>query len=567
MYAYVEYLRNTNLVRRDNFLEEELSRIISISTETQKVEFLMNILDIIYLKLTARGDTIIQLKRVCDYVDESFLVAHSSLKEKILKIVNEIYKPDVAKKRLIINSQELFNEEVKETIMNKIPSILEEQIDKMELFLANIKIDKFSDAKYLIPKIKTKEIMKFYEKYEPTEDQIALWNNYWRQQNPYDRNPPPEPAGWWLRDQMLNIHSTSSVSSTDCKLKLLKQLEFEPYQIEDVAEDIYETTLRIAEEDASEEKMSLSKKESYIKRNVIDISLILNCRRDENTPKYYGYGDVYDEARASLLNDDQRVELCDILAKIWLFIKQKVEDKDVQRQLIIQFMIAFRDHLSGGVCTQGWVSALTNIFGVYTKEFGFSCLTKDQEQSEDLTNKLLIDSGILDYEGESDKVTIEKIFNQRSGVLAEADIESDDWDEKEATIMRDDVLVKLTKEENVQFRKNLERYKILYDPQFEKNEQKRIETMKEFLNEMFPEYFMLAVVDYLKTPTNTSDRYTLRIIKDAVSESFAAYQIRKLKLISESSRDRREKEIFKEIPKSTFRIYKRDSKYKKNVKK
>ena len=152
-----------------------------------------------------------------------------------------------------------------------------------------------------------------------------------------------------------------------------------------------------------------------------------------------------------------------------------------------------------------------------------------QEQAEDLKNKLLVDSRVLGYNGSINKITIEKVFQKLSEPMMEAYIDEDDWDEKEHT-----------EEENRKFQTNLQLYNIINNPDYEVNELTRVQTFNNFFKTILPTYFVLTLVDYLKTSTETNERYDLHVIKEAVGDSYEMYKQYKLKSITKSVRESRE---------------------------
>jgi hypothetical protein len=447
--------------------------------------------------------------------------------------------------------KQLFDRYLKDIITLRHSYLLPFFESKMESFLNLLYQDNSQEAANLIPEIPKEQVLHFYDIFEPTQAQIDLWGNYWIEQG--NALPAPAPARWWLRQQMLNVHSRGNVSVTDCKLKLIKALDIGPYSMEEIAEDIYITTKDIAEQEAIEQKMSETQAKHYIKDNTIDIQSILNCRVDENNPRYYGYGDKWEPSIVIRVPDDERVQLCDILAKIWFFITTKVKNENTKKQLIFQTVITFKTHLSEGPCSQGWVSSLVNIFGSFTKELGFSCLSEEQEQSEDLKNKLLIDSRILDYEGSINKITIEKVYQKFTEPLLDASIEEDDWDEKDHT-----------EEENQKFYENLRLYKTMFDPLYEVSDLERTHTFNTFFKSIFPTYFLLVLIDYFKTPNSPNDRYIMRVVKDAVGLSFEMYKQFRYKSVPKSASE--SETLPKDFSNMSMRVYIRRKKYKKSRK-
>jgi len=445
-----------------------------------------------------------------------------------------------------------FNGSIKSIITRRHSYLLLNLEDKMEVFLSLINQSKFDEATNLISQIPKQDILKFYDVYEPTQAQIELWENYWVEQgNPL---PAPPPTQDWLRRQMLNVHSRGSVNITDCKLKLIKALDIGPYNMDEIAEEIYVTTRQIAEEEVAEEKMTERQARKYIEDNTIDIQDVLKCRVSETNPRYYGFGDKWEPSIATRVPDDERVELCDILAKIWFFINTKVKNENTRKQLILQTVITFKTHFSESPCAQGWVSSLVNIFGPFTKELGFSCLSEEQEKVEELKNKLLIDSRVLDYVSNTDKITIEKVYQKFTEPLLDASIEEDDWNQEEHT-----------EQENAKFYENLKLYKTMFDPSYDVSDTERTHIFSNYFNSIFPTYFLLVIVDYAKTQTESNNRYIMKIVKDAVRESFDMYKQFRYKSVpkSKSEEDQMSTETLSEsLGNMTMRVYTRRKKYK-----
>jgi hypothetical protein len=346
--------------------------------------------------------------------------------------------------------------------------------------------------------------MDFLLRTEVSEEEIQEWNAIYRQQYGDTAIPPPPPE-WWLLARSADVHTKKHVRITDCRIKLLMKNQTSKY-IEKIAEEIENETSRLAYKNGKEDNVvNLTE---YVKENTVTKDEILKCRVDENSPRYYGYGEIYDNERASRLPVDERVEICDIVVKVWEVI-QSTKNTQMYETLITQFIGAFKEHISKGVCNQGWVGGLTSIFGSYSKELGYLCITEKEQEIEELVSMFLIDmkDDIIPVQ----YPTVNKLFVEISNILLDAKYE-DDWD-----------YASHTPEENSSFDEKVKMYDILYEDDTVPKEVK-IKTMKKFVDCMLPTFFMRAL-DYFENRESTIK------IKEAVKsaiETFKQFQIDKI---------------------------------------
>jgi hypothetical protein len=363
---------------------------------------------------------------------------------------------------------------------------------------------KFPGIKNYKNKISKKSIMDFLLRSEVSEEEIQDWNAIFRQQHG-DAAIPPPPPDWWLLSRSADVHTKKHVRITDCRIKLLMKNQTSKY-IENIAEEIENETARLAYKNGKEDNVvNLTE---YVKENTVTKDEILKCRVDENSPRYYGYGEIYDNERASRLPVDERVEICDIVIKIWEVI-QSTKNTQMYETLVIQFIGAFKEHISKGVCNQGWVGGLTSIFGSYSKDLGYLCITEKEQEIEELVSMFLIDmkDDIIPVQ----YPTVNKLFVEISNILLDAKYE-DDWD-----------YASHTPEENSSFDEKVKMYDILYEDDTAPKELK-IKTMKEFIDCMLPTFFMRAL-DYFENKETTIK--LKEAVKSAI-ETFKQFQIDKI---------------------------------------
>lgn len=353
-------------------------------------------------------------------------------------------------------------------------------------------------------KISKKTIMDFLLRTEISEEEIQEWNEIYRSQYGDDAIPPP-PPDWWLLSRSADVHTKKHVRITDCRIKLLMKNQTSKY-IEKIAEEIEVETARLSYKNGKED--NVANLTEYVKEHTVTKDEILRCRIDENSQRYYGYGEIYDNEEASILPVDERVEICDIVIKIWEVI-QSTKNTHMYETLVIQFIGAFKEHISKGVCNQGWVGGLTSIFGSYSKELGYLCISEKEEEIEELVSMFLIDmkDDIIPVQ----YPTVNKLFVEISNILLDAKYE-DDWD-----------YASHTPEENSSFDEKVKMYDILYEDDTAPKELK-IKTMKEFVDCMLPTFFMRAL-DYFENKETTIK--LKEAVKSAI-ETFKQFQIDKI---------------------------------------
>ncbi len=363
---------------------------------------------------------------------------------------------------------------------------------------------KFPGLKNYKNKISKKSIMDFLLRTEISEEEIQEWNEIYRSQHGDDAIPPP-PPDWWLLSRSADVHTKKHVRITDCRIKLLMKNQTSKY-IEKIAEEIEVETARLSYKNGKEDNVvNLTE---YVKEHTVTKDEILRCRIDENSQRYYGYGEIYDNEEASILPVDERVEICDIVIKIWEVI-QSTKNTHMYETLVIQFIGAFKEHISQGVCNQGWVGGLTSIFGSYSKELGYLCISEKEEEIEELVSMFLIDmkDDIIPVQ----YPTVNKLFVEISNILLDAKYE-DEWD-----------YANHTPEENSSFDEKVKMYDILYEDDTVSKELK-IKTMKEFVDCMLPTFFMRAL-DYFENKETTIK--LKEAVKSAI-ETFKQFQIDKI---------------------------------------
>ena len=371
-------------------------------------------------------------------------------------------------------------------------------------------------------------IITFLNRLEPSQDIIDAWNAIWELQGMDEVAPPP--PDWFIEQHdTVNVHSRSLVKITDCRLKLLKENYPNPPPIDEIAVEIEEVTRRHATENASTETfLSDDRKEEYIQDHTIKANKILDCRISEDEPRYYGYGEIYDQVAARALPEDQRVELCSTLSRVWLVIRAtKDRDENMFKNLVAQFVGAFQEHLAGGVCHQGWVGGLMSVFGGSARELGYSCREEndDEEKINELAEKLLVD--MREYIPVS-YPTISKLFTTISGILTDAKL-----DDEVLETLEEELQNATTDSERQEISKKIQSFKDKirqYDILFEKGEDVifRRETMKKFIQDMKPTFFM-DVYTYFNE--SASEKESILHIKKAVLKAlvdFTDFQLRKI---------------------------------------
>jgi len=362
--------------------------------------------------------------------------------------------------------------------------------------------DKIPVIKQYSKNITKKSILEFLYKAEATDEEIEQWNELHKSQYGEDEEPTPPPE-WWLLSTRADVHHKGHIRITDCRIKLLLE-KHTSRDIEKIAYEIEKETARRAKEVATEDK--IQNIIEYVKNNTIKQKTILTCRTGKKE-RYYGYGGIFDQHEAEKLDVDKRVEICEVVIKIWEVIQLTKDNKEMYNTLLAQFVGAFKEHIADGVCNQGWVGGLTSIFGSYAKELGYLCMTDKEQQIHDFASKLLID---MRDDIEVPYPTISKLFIEISNILLDAKYD-DEWEEKEHT-----------EEENKSFREKIRMYDILYeDPTVPKDI--KMQTMKKFIDCMLPTFFMRCV-DYF-------EKEKLTRIKEAVKfslEEFKRFQLEKI---------------------------------------
>jgi hypothetical protein len=340
---------------------------------------------------------------------------------------------------------------------------------------------------------------------EVSEEDIEDWNEIYKSQYGESSTPPP-PPDWWLLSRSADVHTKKTLNITDCRIKLLLKNN-SMKDIQKIAEEIEKETELIAYKQGKEDNEK--NLPQYVKSHTITKDTILNCRLDTDRPRYYGFGGVYEQDKASNLAPENRVEICDIVIRVWDVIQTTKDNKEMYETLITQFVGAFKEHIATGVCNQGWVGGLTSIFGSYSKELGYLCMSIKEEEINDLVYKFLVD--MRDPDVTVDYPTVSKLFSEISTILLDAKYE-DNWDYDSHT-----------KEENETFDKKVKMYDILFeDPNVSKDLKKK--TMIEFVDCMLPTFFMRAL-DYYE------GKETIVKIKEASKaaiEDFKQFQLDKI---------------------------------------
>jgi hypothetical protein len=377
----------------------------------------------------------------------------------------------------------------------------------------------YPQLKVLHNNISKESIIKFLERVEPNREVVVAWNNMWALQNPDEVAPPP--PDWFIRQHdSSNVHSKSLVEITDCRLKLLLQNFPSPPPIEDIASDIEQTTRRLAIENSKTETFdSEEQKESYIEEHTIKATDILKCRISADEPRYYGFGEIYEQTVAMRLTDDKRVDICNTVSRIWLVIEStKRINLDMYNTLVAQFVGAFKEHINRGVCNQGWVGGLTSIFGTYTKDLGYYC--RDEEKEEDDKPKVLVRKFLIDMidNVEVDYPTINKLFVTISGLLLDAKYD-DSWREE----------FEGDEERLARFEEKVKMYDDLFEPSEDLSVEYRKMTMTHFIECMKPTFFMDAYVKFHEEAEVKEDIVDIKKGVLMAFKEFKEYQLKKIR--------------------------------------
>jgi hypothetical protein len=418
-------------------------------------------------------------------------------------------------------------------------------IVQVKLFLkdhSNIKLkfNTYIDLKQSLPFLKeyhnmiTKEsIIDFLNKAEPNNDTIEAWKEMWNMQYPGEEVPDvPE---WFIRQHnSTNVHNKSLIKTTDCRLKLLKEnYKDNPETIDTIATDIEEITRHVAFINSkTEHSLTQEEKNEYVIKNTITTKELFNCRIDTTKPRFYGYGEIYENEKASKLPEDQRVELCRVLVEVWLVIGSTKENEEMYNTLVTQFTKMFKEHLNGGVCNQGWVGSLTAVFGTFVKELGYYCQTDlpdENEKTQVLVNKFLIDHK---SDVEVSWPTIQKLFTQISGILLDAKYD-DSWKEELETEIKNaksDLERETSQKKLKSFEEKVKMYDILFEPEEDTDIKLRKETMISFLNKMKPTFFMDSYTYFNENDKNKNQEYIIDIKKAVIKafNEFTEFQLKKI---------------------------------------
>ena len=378
-------------------------------------------------------------------------------------------------------------------------------------------------------------ILEFLNRVEPNRDVIEAWEEMWRLQNGDDEQAPPPPE-WFIRqNDSSNVHNKSIIKTTDCRLKLLRDNHKENLEtIDDIIEEIERETREVATINAQTEfksgtniPLSDEEKMEYIIKNTVTRPELLRCRVDEQSPRYYGFGEIYDQELAERLAPENRVELCRVVVEIWLVIRSTKNQETVYRTLISQFTGIFKEHLNNRPCNQGWVGSLTSVFASLADDLGYLCQKVDPDVNEkvlELEEKFLMEK--------AGWPTILNMYNEITQIMYTAYYE-DTWSEKfdEEEKMADSEFMKIKiQEKRKSFEEKLNMFKIVFEPEDDVDLQTRRMTAIEYINLMKPSYFM-DVFTWFNENAPNNQKVEVIDIKKALIRAFSVFTERNLKSI------------------------------------
>jgi len=435
---------------------------------------------------------------------------------------------------LTLNNLDNYTGRKRQYYQEGIEYLLKQVTNLIKTYNINITFEQYIYLKEKLPEsdfvksLITKEsIIEFLNREDPDPAIIQAWEEMWALQNT-EEAPPPVPMWFILQYDASNVHNKGVIKITDCRLKLLRENNKDvKLTIDDIAEDVEKDTRKVAEINAKTEKVKIGENQyrplteveemKYIDANTVTRREIFNCRISEEDPRYYGYGEIYDQARAKQLPEDERVEICRVLVEIWNVIQSTRDHELMWRTLITQFTGIFKEHLNEGVCNQGLVGSMTSVFASFAKELGYLCIKEDDDsvKVEELKDKFLID---MRGDVVKDWPTIQKLFVKISNILYDAILDEDEWREpleEEMKMAPTEEERKIAENKIKSFEEKIQMYQILFEPEDDVSTQTRKETMIKFVSNMKPTFFMEAY-DYFKNES-------LANIKKAVNKAFMEF--------------------------------------------
>jgi len=385
-------------------------------------------------------------------------------------------------------------------------------------FKIPLQFDTYIVLSRFIPRLKnlnaniTKEsILEFLNRVEPSEEGLLEWKETWPIKNDkYDIPPVPNMYITLSFETNASVHFQSTLNKSERILK--KLIESNPVNekdIEETSKDIEFITRLFATDKSKLEK----NKEEYIKKHTIREEEILKCRISKDEPRYYGFGDIFEQESAKILPEDQRVELCDILIKIWKVIDSFKGDNDKWENLMINFINVFREHISSGVCNTGWIGGMISILDVaYISDYRSGI-----DEYSDLINKFVIDMKPLEKELNILYPTINKLFIKISNILLETKYDEDE--------LKD--MYKGDEEKLKKIQEKIDMYNDLFEPTKDLSLEYRKKVMLKFIECMKVPFFIEAYNYYYEDyfiKNNPKEMRNLIHIKEAVNHAFNIFE-------------------------------------------
>ena len=447
--------------------------------------------------------------------------------EALFKAINKIFTDFYNKPNRWFSSIR-----VRDASINALNDTLKDMFERQNIKI-KINFDDYIAYKELLPVLKNysqfiskESIIQFLERQEPTREVLQAWEEIWRLQHGNLDDIPPPPQWFILQYDTSNVHSKVTIKVTDCRLKLLRD-NFPNFDdtIESIAQEIEDTTRQVAEINVKTEKnkykqpLTDQEEKEYITNHTINKSKILDCRLSETEPRYYGFGEIYQQTQAAALPDDQRVDICNTLIRVWKVIQSTKDNKVTWNTLITQFVGIFDEHLNEGACNQGWVGSLASAFGSFAKDLGYLCMDENNEDEQSITEfkeNLLVD--MREYIPVS-YPTISKLFTDISDILGNVKYD-DSWEED----FKDD------DKKLESFREKVQMYDILFEPTGEFTVKERKETMTKFINNMVPSFFIQAYMYFNENASENEKEDILKIKKAVLAayKEFLEFQLKKI---------------------------------------
>jgi hypothetical protein len=204
-----------------------------------------------------------------------------------------------------------------------------------------------------------------------------------------------------LNFDKVNVHGKENISAYDKKIKELMKIPAS-LNINDTIKDIYK-------------ELQTLKSHPYVlkmkNKNFLDFNPFgLKACKDLN----YGYGDKYVSFQVQQLKAEDKVNVCDIIIRIWGII---CEIKDEEKRIeLIKIFVENTNELTkfSGICSTGWAGRLINVLDGHVVEEGeIECTFNPIEVKKEIKQK--VNLLIQKYMDEEDEKTSDVLMDGMIG--------------------------------------------------------------------------------------------------------------------------------------------------------